>query len=309
MHALASSGAVALTIVNSASAASRSPPVSLPQELIGGIVIPLYLGDIDIICLALTNAYFFWLLVVRAPEAIIRDEAPWAGGRLSLVSDCAWGVPENVMAEQGVAALLSDLGVPPDNDDGGENEDDSDHYWELDEEHGRARRNPLYAIGNGVNDRTVDDDDDDDDDAEEPEVHAPKRLQLAWKNRGCRIRRLRDRNLSGQEVARLDRLLMLPPSPHSGIQDNEYVPRNLTTKQYVRDAVLALSSYAYSLGDVICLYAMWIGEGSKGLWAGHRLDIADLHEVVGDGWEDVSKDAMTRLRGAELEKREDGKRP
>lgn len=79
------------------------------------------------------------------------------------------------------------------------------------------------------------------------------------------------------------------------------VLRNLTTRQYIRDEVIANSDHAYSLGEVIVTFALWFDADSptllsqKGEWAGHRFDIATVADVA-EGWTDVSATAVNNLQ-------------
>ena len=81
------------------------------------------------------------------------------------------------------------------------------------------------------------------------------------------------------------------PSPRPGIL------RNLDTKQFVRDQVVAQDECEYSLGDLVILSTTWTDDGKKGEWAGCRFDIVCEDDFdVRDGWEDVSN-RTTHLLG------------
>ena len=263
---------------------ASSPLLTIPQELID-VITTLITNDIDILALALTNTYFFRLLAPSVKEAVIRDEAPWAGDRLIFVGDYASGVPDGVLTDSELAVLT---GVESE-------EDDQDSGARFSE------RIPFYDMdAMDVNDRTTDGDIDQD-----------RALHNPWRRRGDRIRRLRNRRLSGEGMALLDRLLQLTSAEPTTMQA---VLRCISTKQYVRDSVIAKSEHVYSLGEVLCTHAQWTADpcGTEGLrcegaWASCRFDIATLADVDA-GWEDVSEEAVELLRAADLYPSTDGKR-
>lgn len=229
---------------------------------------------VDVIALCLTNTYFFRLLAARLSRAVQQDEAPWAGHRLVLVGDYASGFPPGCMTEEEEMKIRADVLSAQ-----GEHTGDRRRA-------ARFEVNPLYAI---------------------PEHAVCGGLEPAydWEDRavGQPIRRARAHRLSGAEMALLDRLL----SPM--FQTADPVLRNLTSKQYIRDATLAESRYAYSLGEAICVFATWTDDGPEGAWAGHRFDIADFAEVNGKGgWTDVGQEAVDELRSMDAGPRSDGRR-
>lgn len=92
--------------------------------------------------------------------------------------------------------------------------------------------------------------------------------------------------------------VVIPREP----EDRMRVLRNLTTKEYVVDEVVAKSDYAFSLGQVIVVSSLWTDDYTgtenldvKGKWAGHRFDIASIRDVAGEDWEDVTSNAIKLL--------------
>ncbi|KAI7551419.1 hypothetical protein KC317_g14008, partial [Hortaea werneckii] len=249
--------------------------LALPQEILDGITAYVQEGGLDVICLALSHSYFFRLLAERVREAVIADEAPWAGARIVLVGDYATSVPSSVTSVE----THDFVSVHDD-------EDDPDFPPSADQRAFRAR-NPLYSMQKGrVSDAVV------------PVDWAQERARIGamdksrgWKNMryeqvASGVRRARGRRLTGEEMERLDRLFTtsasLSPSSSSvsapvsspsaasspTIPQNKdiatkaetpppspspYVLRNLTKRLFVRDSVLAHASsrYRYSLGEAL----------------------------------------------------------
>lgn len=119
--------------------------------------------------------------------------------------------------------------------------------------------------------------------------------------------RLKDETASFRRFKRLAKMLIVEPR-HIIHGNKEPVLRNLTTKEYVRDAELARSKYAYSLGEVVMVETIWTQDpkdvgrlGTEGEWRGHRFDISVMEDVAGDDWTDVSGEAVDRLALAATE--------
>ncbi|KAI7001450.1 hypothetical protein KC355_g10064 [Hortaea werneckii] len=272
--------------------------LALPQEILDGIVSYIQEG-LDVIWLALSHSYFFRLLADRVREAVIADEAPWAGDRIIVVGDYATSVPSSVTAAETHHFVST------------HEDDDPDLPPSADQRAFRAR-NPLYSMDKrNVSDAVV-------------PVDWAKELQRieamdtprGWKRMrseevGVAIRRARVERLNEGEMELLDRLLAPFPSPspssspasasspcvssmafpdkkkiseegeNSPSFPSSYILRNLTKRLFVRDSVLARSSrYRYSLGEALCARVLWtqdpsgtMGLGCRGKWAGDRFDI------------------------------------
>ncbi|KAI7566979.1 hypothetical protein KC317_g5298 [Hortaea werneckii] len=285
---------------------------ALPQEILDRVTAYVQEG-LDAICLALSHSYFFRLLAERVREAVIDDEAPWAGARIILVGDYATSVPSSVTAAETHAFITV-------HDD----EDDPDLPPSADERAFRAR-NPLYSMQKGsVSDAVVPVDW-----AEEWARIGAMDKSRGWKNMryeqvASGVRRARGRRLTGEEMGVLDRLFA-PSSPSSSpssssasvsvsassssaaatssttnknlatkdeipppSSSSSYVLRNLTKRLFVRDSVLGhrSSRYRYSLGEALCARVLWtadpsgtMGLGCRGKWAGDRFDIIKAAEI------------------------------
>ena len=267
--------------------AGSSHFTSLPHELVDDIV--AHVGDTDvadIVALALTNIYFFRLLVSTARDALIKDSAPWAGDRLILTGDYASGIPSGVITDREFAAWKTEVSNKLEM---GVNEDR------------KCRHNPLYFLSGHA------------DGADENMVGTLVR----------NLQRRRDVSLGEGDAVRLRRLLA---STVSAAPPRGRVLRNLTTKEYLRDSVLAEGGHDYSLGKAICVkvryldltcfshswdmlthmrQATWMDDAPgvpspliyKGAWAGHRFDIVALGNVEGEqGWSDVSARVLELMK-------------
>lgn len=102
-------------------------------------------------------------------------------------------------------------------------------------------------------------------------------------------------------------------------QDERWVLRNLTTKEFVRAEAVALKpEYIHGpkidvlgFGEVVMSRICWSSSSSasmsykgnitRGVWAGHCFDITTLsrhaQETRGKGWKDVSKEVMEEVAG------------
>ncbi|KAI7233154.1 hypothetical protein KC330_g5506 [Hortaea werneckii] len=277
---------------------------ALPQEILDGIAWYAQEG-LDVICLALSHSYFFRLLADRVREAVIADEAPWAGDRILVVGDYATSVPSSVTA----AEVQHSISIPG----------NMEYEDELNEAQRSFRaRNPLYSMEKReVSDAVVPVDL-----AREWERIEALKGSRGWKRMrseevGVAVKRARVRRLNEGEMGLLDRLLLATPSPSSSsasassntISNNEnvggegestpssYILRNLTKRLFVRDSVLARSSqYRYSLGEALCTRVLWtqdpsgtMGLGCRGKWAGDRFDIVRGEECGVEDEEMVEK--------------------
>ncbi|KPM41406.1 hypothetical protein AK830_g5137 [Neonectria ditissima] len=255
---------------------ATSPLVSLPQEIVDLVVSALACsGGEHVICLSLTCSYFFRLLSSSNQTLLIRDVAPWAGDRLILVGDFAEGIPAGIAS------------------------DDEHREWT------QLGENPLYDL---------------------PDAHVGENLPPEmphWMRKGMVERphmlishvqeRLKEDDGDLQLCARLMQMLTTQshdtePSKHQSVL------RNLTTKEYILDETIAKSQFAYSLGEVLATFSLWTEEpsgtqslGCKGIWAGHRFDIATLGEVT-EEWTDLSAKAIENLARGTQRPKKDGKR-
>ncbi|KAK5112546.1 hypothetical protein LTR85_011238 [Meristemomyces frigidus] len=260
--------------------------VALPQELIDAITAVVE-NDVDIICLALTSSYFFRLLAPAVTEAVIRDEAPWAGDRIICVGDYANGAPAGLFTDDELAEITARCPMESEHYLGADGVTIETRQSEEDKEF--AMRNPLYSMETQVVNDAVSDN----------AVIADRNPIRRRRNDPVqRVRRLRNRRLSVDEMQMLDRLL----HPSHQTPRQEVILRNLTTKEYVLDSAVAGQVNAYGLGEVLCTHTQW-GEGSshdqrlrrkEGEWAGCRFDIATMREVDGS-WTDVSEKALREL--------------
>lgn len=255
----------------------------LPQEVIDRIVYFVACssprGSEDLLCLSLTCAYMFRLLATAVQDALRRDLGPWAGDRLVFKGDHAWSHPEYI-------ATASEK-----------------IQWEA-----NPRCNPI------VNYFSIDKVGE----SKHSERHALPSEQFGVYGMLYRDveKRLDAERASLKRFRRLGRLLTQCPSR---IRDGNMSPvlRNLTTKEYVREEVLAQSDYAYSLGEIVMVYTIWtdgskdVGRlGKKARWAGHRFDISVMADVSGDDWRDVSDEAVAKMALAATEefKKKNGRR-
>ncbi|KAI7153807.1 hypothetical protein KC349_g8130 [Hortaea werneckii] len=267
--------------------------LALPQEILDSITSYIQEG-LNVICLALSHSYFFRLLADRVREAVIADEAPWAGDRILVVGDYATSVPSSVTAAETHHFVST------------HEDDDPDFPPSADQCAFRAR-NPLYSMDKrNVSDAVVPVDL-----AKERERIEALKASRGWKRaRGeevaLGVRRARVRRLGGEEMGMLDRLLLLLPTPSPSSSSasasspcvssmafpdkkkisgegesapsfsSSYILRNLTKRLFIRDSVLARSSsYRYSLGEALCTRILWtqdpsgtMGLGCRGKWAG-----------------------------------------
>lgn len=128
-------------------------------------------------------------------------------------------------------------------------------------------------------------------------------------------------NAKGMAFAQSDREdmteILYPDMSSFYPEDEAWVLRNLTTKEYVRaDAVALRPEYIrgpdikyLGFGEVVAMRISWTSDGDLGLlmdgeedvnrgsWAGHRFDITvlDEKEMVEDGWRDVSDETARRI--------------
>ncbi|KPM45011.1 hypothetical protein AK830_g1520 [Neonectria ditissima] len=257
---------------------SSSSLLRLPQELIDNIVSHLVdLRDRSaLVHLSLTCAYFFRLLAPLVQDMLLEDSGPWSGDRLIFVGDYAEGYPDGIATS------------------------------EEKTEWAKFGRNPLYVIPRAVS-------------AE------GKNLQRAFFGRrgekfehwGELLESIREGLDGGESLQLFERLVKLLKQAPNGSTQASLAPvlRNLTIKEYVRDAVLAESEYAYSLGEVVVVHTQWTDDGSgleglsaMGEWAGHRLDISDMAHVAGEEWKDVSERAVGILGMVTDHQKKDGRR-
>lgn len=255
-----------------------APLIRLPQEIIDGIVcfVSRDTGVEDVICLALTCTYFFRLLAGAVQDALRRDLGPWAGDRLVFKGDngslCSADAPEcMITAMQDLEREIT--GKAP-------------VLPSFDTALTTVAEGKYGRIGRQSYEKPV-------------EVY------------GVLLRSLRKR-LKGEtpSLRRFKRLLrMLTQEPNSIKHGNkEPVLRNITTKEYVRDAALAKSDYAYSLGELVMVQTIWTDNpkdvarlGVKARWAGHRFDISVMADVATGEWRDVSEEAVSRMAVAATE--------
>ncbi|GAB1734866.1 hypothetical protein NU195Hw_g7516t1, partial [Hortaea werneckii] len=234
--------------------------LALPQEILDRVTSHVQEG-LDVICLALSHSYFFRLLAERVREAVIADEAPWAGARIVLVGDYATSVPSSVTEVE-----THDFVTVHDH------EDDPDIPPSADERAFRAR-NPLYSMQKGSVSDAVVPVDWPVDWAEEWARIAAMDKPRGWKNMRTTMPPNNNKNVGGRGGNPLS---------------SSYVLRNLTKRLFVRDSVLGRRSsrYRYSLGEALCTRVLWtadpsgtMGLGCRGKWAGDRFDIVRGEEI------------------------------
>lgn len=253
--------------------ATKNRFISLPQEIIDQIIynVAADRGNRDMICLALTCAYFFRILATSIQDIMRNDCGPWAGDRLVFAGDAGG---------RGWPHELWNFMLP-------------DFPMSVVAEGKLARRRCSYF--------------------EKFERHP---AEMYGKLRHSVKDRLKGETASFRRFKRLAKLLTVEPHyiTHGA---KEPVLRNLTTKQYVRDAELAQSKYAYSLGEVVMVQTIWTQDpkdverlGTEAEWRGHKFDISVMEDVAGDDWTDVSGEAVERLALAATEqfRKQNGRR-
>ncbi|KAI1267366.1 hypothetical protein F5Y18DRAFT_336206 [Xylariaceae sp. FL1019] len=110
--------------------------------------------------------------------------------------------------------------------------------------------------------------------------------------------------IADEERQRLRRLLAVLSS---GKTPQPGVLRNLSKHEYVMDAKLAASRYAYSLGEAAIIRAAWCpSDGGDDEWAGDRFDIRTMDHIT-DEWTDKS-DEMIEFFEAVTWTKSDGRR-
>ncbi|KAM5346976.1 hypothetical protein ACJ41O_009981 [Fusarium nematophilum] len=262
-----------------------SPLIKLPQEILD-MIVRLLLdshADEDLICLSLTCGYFFRLCARSVQTLLDEDEGGWVGDRLIFVGDYAHGLPD-------------DLGNP----------EERKAWREIGTENDFPG-NPLYvldknAVGEGRH-ATIN------------PIFAEKPFEVWGGVADFARKRLEEEPESLQRFNRLLKFIRHSPGCLKPEQKRG-VLRNLTTKEYVRDQAVAESEYAYSLGEVLCMFTTWTNDASgteglplEGEWAGHRFDIAPMEYLADDDeWTDVSSEAISRLKVATGYKKNDGRR-
>lgn len=244
--------------------ATKSRLICLPQEIIDQIIyhVAEARGNLDLICLTLTCAYFFRLLSTSLQDIMSNDCGPWAGDRLVFAGDAGGiGKPYELWDFLSLDFPISHVA-----------------------EGKLARRNCSYF--------------------ERFERHPAE----IYGKLGCSVKdRLKGETASFRRFKRLAKLLTV--EPHYITHGNrDPVLRNLTTKEFVRDAEIAQSEYAYSLGEVVMVQTIWtmdpkdVGRlGIEAEWRCHRFDISVMEDVAGDDWTDVSSRAVERLALAATE--------
>jgi hypothetical protein len=239
----------------------------------------------SMIHLSLTCVYFFQLLGPDFQRILADDTAPWAGDRLIFVGDYANGLD--------IGGICT-----------------TDELREFEEEEEEYGDNPLYRISERVM-CTVDEG------AKAGLDPLAPLGRFEVRQAGALEQRVRDK-LTPDDLNLFNRLAAIAKRPQPSADDHEkHVPvlRNLTAKKYVRDDVIVESDYAYSLGEVVAVFTTWTGDGSglrnldsEGQWAGHRVDIATMADVLEDGWTDVSQLAIKALITGTGERKDSGRR-
>ncbi len=195
----------------------------LPQEIIDRIVHFVACnsprGSEDLICLSLTCAYMFRLLAAAVQDALRQDLGPWAGDRLVFYGDHAWSEPEYIDTASEKIALEANPYSNP-----------TVHRCGIDKvgesKHSERHVLPSEQLGvYGMLSRNVEE-------------------------------RLGGERANLKRFRRLKRFLTQCPAKIRG-GNMSPVLRNLNTKEYVREEVLAQSDYAYSLGEIVMIYTIW----------------------------------------------------
>lgn len=274
----------------------------------------------SVIYLSLTCVYFFRLLGPAIQTIMKEDTAPWAGHRLIFVSNYAHGL------DTGGICTIEELSQFDENN---ENYYQSPLYYMNEDrimcarnQHIKPRRGPDSRVPRDLRRAG----------ALEHRVKGKPfgdELQLFDRLTAIMKRALEHRvtvKLSRDDLQLFDRLtaIMRREKVCSEQEKNVPVLRILTARKYVRDDVVAESDYAYSLGEIVAVLTVWTHEDvyiydspvptglpyGNGPWAGHRFDIATMEDVSEEGWTDISRPAVERLRHAVYfeGKKSDGRR-
>lgn len=233
---------------------------NLPQELLNEIF--CYLDDdADLICLALTCRHFLSVLGNQVRTALQTDAAPWAGGRIILLGDYAYDLPDGLLSESEESELS--LEKQEDVEDYQEDSESPEELYRFAKNH-YANCSGAKKVYHTVSSRL-------------PDTEKTTLNQLCPVYPDTR-ETLSDqtwilRNLSSHEYVRADTLDSIESEP---------------------------SLEPVGFGDVMMTRVQWtsdpsgvIAGGCEGAWAGDRFDITTLEKLVLEpgfesSWEDVS---------------------
>lgn len=310
-------------------------------------------GYPETICLALACRYCWTVGCRWVARRLPAVHAPWAGDRIVALGDGLWnrylyGRPRRFVPRKGMKnkygaplsedeapeieseaeASESDEATSHDNDDG-EGEEVPNESEEEEASGGESDSDDSNAMLSDSESEAVDDEDDDDDEYTINLGYAIRgfpagfRVLQARGHREFPVPSALQSQLTCYERQKFLPLVVRPgvPSDYYGVSlfpdGGDWVLRNLTAKQYVRERLLARElPYAVAgrpagLGEALAIRIIWSDNEDisiyhgfaamhRGRWAGHRFDVTTLDHVVaatqrGEGWRDVSTQVVMEI--------------
>ncbi|KAI6775236.1 hypothetical protein HG530_001994 [Fusarium avenaceum] len=239
----------------------------LPQEMIDKICKNLVNegNGAAVICLALSNSYFFRLLGGDLQKLLAGNAGKWAGDRVVFASDLARGIAEGIGSPEEEAEWWAN------------------RYTSLTEL--KTTEIKPYVDKKARLPKTA------------PEIFAvPGEFIIDAKA-------IMNMKRDHKGIALLDSVLLILQQPLDvPYQQKPPILRNLDTKEFVRaDGCVGLNHREASLGEALMAFTCFVGDHSwkpnNLRWIGHRFDISPAKSIEGEeGWVDVTRQATDGIK-------------
>ncbi|KAM0236645.1 hypothetical protein ACHAP5_009281 [Fusarium lateritium] len=246
------------------------PLIALPQEVLDRIFNALVdNGDGDaLVCLALTNSYFFRRLCTDMQKMMVGEAGKWAGDRVIFTSDLARGIEENI----------------------GTDEEEAEWYAKRYNSLAEIKTTEIKSVIS-IHLRL-------------PKT-APKIFNIPGESVSDAKEIMRKKRDNKSLVLLDSLLLMLQQAPDLTFEQKQPILRNLVTKQYVRArGCIGTSNRQASLGEALMAFTYFVGDSAwkpnTHRWIGHRFDISPAVSIEGnEEWVDVTDAAADGIKYSE----------
>ncbi|KAF5674967.1 f-box domain-containing protein [Fusarium heterosporum] len=242
--------------------------ISMPSELLDKVFKNLKdNGDGDaLVCLALTNSYFFRVLAKDLQKILLADAGKWGGDRVVFAGTLAAGIPSDVRTSEEEAEWWS-----------------KKHHTlaDIDTKEiipaGGNFKSPLIPMG-------------------------PTELFNAPGDVLIRAKATMTKEIDIPALELLERLLsLLMQEPNLSDEQKKPVLRNLITKQFIRgEGCFGNMNREASLGEALLPFIWFVGDQAwtpaRDLWFGHRFDISPAVTVDSPEWTDITSEATEDIK-------------